>query len=181
MSNSLWPYALQPARLPCPSLFSWSSLKFMSIASVMLSNHLILCRSLLLLPSIFPFHQGPSQWIGSLHQVAKVLELHLQHQSFQWIFRVDFPNKYRIQKDTFLKASLWKMSFIWRVETVLKFVILNPSPNFKNDQFIPNLVHLCLSSPLYNWVIHWVGQKFHSSFLQNVTEQTFWTSPVAQQ
>ena len=30
------------------------------------------------------------QWVGSLHQVAKVLELQLQYQSFQWIFRVDF-------------------------------------------------------------------------------------------
>ena len=35
-------------------------------------------------------HQGLFQWVGSLHQVAKVLELQLQHQSFQWIFRVDF-------------------------------------------------------------------------------------------
>ena len=35
-------------------------------------------------------HQGLSQWISSSHQVAKVLELQLQHQSFQWIFRTDF-------------------------------------------------------------------------------------------
>ena len=33
-------------------------------------------------------HQGLFQWVGSSHQVAEVLELH--HQSFQWIFRVDF-------------------------------------------------------------------------------------------
>ena len=33
---------------------SWSLLKLMSIESVMPSNHLILCHSLLLLPSIFP-------------------------------------------------------------------------------------------------------------------------------
>ena len=33
---------------------SWSLLKLMSIESVMPSNHLILCRPLLLLPSIFP-------------------------------------------------------------------------------------------------------------------------------
>ena len=33
---------------------SWSLLKFMSIESVMLSNHLIVCHPLLLLPSIFP-------------------------------------------------------------------------------------------------------------------------------
>ena len=46
--------------------------------------------------SPFPFafnisqHQGLFQWAGSSYQVAKVLELQLQHQSFQWIFRVDF-------------------------------------------------------------------------------------------
>ena len=33
---------------------SWSSLKLMSIKSVMSSNHLILCHPVLLLPSIFP-------------------------------------------------------------------------------------------------------------------------------
>ena len=35
-------------------------------------------------------HQGLLQWVGSSHQLAKVLELQLQHQSFQWIFRTDF-------------------------------------------------------------------------------------------
>ena len=34
-------------------------------------------------------HQSLFQWVGSLHQVAKVLELQLQHQSFQWIIRID--------------------------------------------------------------------------------------------
>ena len=33
---------------------SWSLLKLMSIELVMLSNHFVLCRPLLLLPSIFP-------------------------------------------------------------------------------------------------------------------------------
>ena len=33
-------------------------------------------------------HQGLFQWVGSSHQMPKVLEL--QHQSFQWISRVDF-------------------------------------------------------------------------------------------
>ena len=35
-------------------------------------------------------HQGLFKWVSSLHQVAKVLEFQLQHQSFQWIFRTDF-------------------------------------------------------------------------------------------
>ena len=43
----------------------------------------------LLLPVIFPNIQVFSNE-SSLRQVAKVLELQLQHQSFQWIFRTDF-------------------------------------------------------------------------------------------
>ena len=35
-------------------------------------------------------HQGLSQWVGSSHQVAKILEFHLQYQSFHWISRGDF-------------------------------------------------------------------------------------------
>ena len=35
-------------------------------------------------------HQGLFQWVSSSHQVAKVLNLQFQHQSFQWTFRNDF-------------------------------------------------------------------------------------------
>ena len=35
-------------------------------------------------------HQGHFKWVSCLHQVAKVLEFQLQHQSFRWIFRTDF-------------------------------------------------------------------------------------------
>ena len=49
---TLRPHELQHARPPCPS--PKSLLKLMSIVSGMPSNHLILCRPLLLLPSIFP-------------------------------------------------------------------------------------------------------------------------------
>ena len=34
-------------------------------------------------------HQGLFKWVSSSHQVAKVLEFQLQHQSFQWTFRTD--------------------------------------------------------------------------------------------
>ena len=34
-------------------------------------------------------HQGIFKWVSSLHQVAKVLEFQLQHQSFQWTSRTD--------------------------------------------------------------------------------------------
>ena len=38
----------------------------------------------------FSQHRGLFKWIGSSHQVVKVLEYQLQHQSFQWIFKTDF-------------------------------------------------------------------------------------------
>ena len=53
MSDSVTPLtAAHQASLSITNTLSL--LKFMSIESVMLSNHLILCRPLLLLPSIFP-------------------------------------------------------------------------------------------------------------------------------
>ena len=65
--------------------YSKSLSKLMSIESVMPSNHLILCRPALNLPQ----HQGLFKWVSSSHQVAKVLEFQLQHQSFQWTPRTD--------------------------------------------------------------------------------------------
>ena len=67
---------------------SWNLLKLMSIELVMSSNHLILLSSS---SSAFSFsqHQGLFKWISSSHQVAKVLEFQLQHQSFQWTLRTD--------------------------------------------------------------------------------------------
>ena len=85
--ETLWTAACQAS---LPFTISQSLLKLMSIESVMPSNHNILCLPLLLLPSICPSIRGFSNE-SALHTmcVAKVLELQLQHQSFQWIFRVD--------------------------------------------------------------------------------------------
>ena len=88
-SNSLWPHGLQQTRLPCPlqthracssacPLSWWCHPTIYSLSS----------------PSSPAFslshHQGLFSRVGSSHQVAKVLVLQLQHQSFQWIFRTDF-------------------------------------------------------------------------------------------
>ena len=50
------------------------------------------CWMLFPSPLAFSFfqHQCLFQWVSSSHQVAKVLELQLQQQSFQWIFRIKF-------------------------------------------------------------------------------------------
>ena len=63
-------------------ILSQSLLKFMSTVSMMPSKHLIL--SPLSPPALsLSQHRGHFQSVGSLNQAAKVLELQLQHQSFQ--------------------------------------------------------------------------------------------------
>ena len=75
MSDSLQHHGLQHTRLPCPSTISWSVLKLMSIESVILSNHLMLCCPLLLLPSIIP----------SLRVFSKKSALHIRWPKY-WSF-----------------------------------------------------------------------------------------------
>ena len=89
MSYSLWPHGLQHTRPPCPSptpgvcsnscpLSQWCH-PTISSSVVPFSSHL----------QSFPA-SGSFPMNRSLHQVARVLEFQLQHQSFQWIFRTDF-------------------------------------------------------------------------------------------
>ena len=67
---------------------SRSSLKLMSIESVMPSNHLILSSPSPPAPNPSQ-HQGLFQWVNFSHEVAEVLEFQLQHHSFQWTPRTD--------------------------------------------------------------------------------------------
>ena len=59
---------------PLSSAVSQSLLKFMSIESLMLYNHLILCCCLLFLPSVFPSIRVFSYEPAFSHQVVKVLQ-----------------------------------------------------------------------------------------------------------
>ena len=68
---------------PLSSTVSQGLLKFMSIESVMLSNHLILCFLLLLLLLIFPSIRVLYNKSALRLGVVKVVELLLQQQSFQ--------------------------------------------------------------------------------------------------
>ena len=87
MSTSLWPHGLQQASLSCPSLAPRVCSNSCPNELVVLSNHLIFCCPLLLLPSIFP-----SITLFSLSQLftSSGQSIGAQHQSFQWIFRVEF-------------------------------------------------------------------------------------------
>ena len=89
MSNSLWPRGLQHTRLPCPSPTPGACSN--SCPSSQWCHPTIPS-------SVVPFSSCPQSFppsgsflrISSSHQVAKVLELQLQYQSFQWTFRTDF-------------------------------------------------------------------------------------------
>ena len=64
---------------------SWSLLKLMSIQSVMPSNHLILCRPLLLLPSVFP----------SIRSFSLESVLHIRWPGYwSFSFRISLSNEY---------------------------------------------------------------------------------------
>ena len=54
-------------------------------------------------------HQGFFQWVGPSYQVTRVLELWLQCQSFQWIFRVDTLGLFKISR-IFIELN----SFFWK-------------------------------------------------------------------
>ena len=68
---------------------SQSLLKVMSTKSVMPSNYLLLCDPLLLLPSIFCSIRVFSSESVLHIRWPKYWSFKLQHQSFQWAFRVD--------------------------------------------------------------------------------------------
>ena len=88
MSNSWQPHGMQHARLPClsptPGLGELNSLlKLMSIDLVMPSNHLILCRPILFLPSIFP----------SIRVFFNESVLHIRWPKY-WRFSISPSNEY---------------------------------------------------------------------------------------
>ena len=108
----------------------------MSIALVMPSNRLI---SDALLSSILNLsqHQGPSQWVGCLHQMTKMLELQLQHQPLQWVFSVGFP-------------SDW---LVWSPCSLGDFQESSPAPQFES---ISSLAFCLLYGPALKPVCdHW--------------------------
>ena len=62
-------------------------------------------------------HQGLFKWISSVHQVAKVLEFQLQHQSFQGLisFRMDWLDLLAVQGTlkSLLQHHSSKASILW--------------------------------------------------------------------
>ena len=81
MSDSWWPRGLQHARPPCSSP---TARVYSNSCPLNQWSHPTISPSVILSQ-----HQGLFQWVNSSHQVAKVLEFQLQHQSFQGTPRTD--------------------------------------------------------------------------------------------
>ena len=120
MSDSLRPHGLQHTRLLCPPLAP-SLLKFMPTESMMPSSHLILCRLLLFLPSIFtsirifsnesalcirwPKYQSFSFSISPSNEYSEVIS-----------FRIDWFDLLAVQGTlkSLLQHHSSKASILWR-------------------------------------------------------------------
>ena len=149
MSNSLWLHGVQHARPPCPSpspgvcpsscSLHWWSHPAISSSYAPFSSALNLSQ-----------HQGLFQWVSRLHQMTKILQFQLQHQPFQWVFRVDFP---------------WDW-LVWSPCCSRDFQESSPAPQFKGTNslvFWPSLVlvffTLGISLP-FSLAFHFSSQLF---------------------
>ena len=89
VSNSLQPHGLKHDRLPCPSPTPGT---YSNSCPSHRRCHSTTSSSVVHSPPTCNLsqHQGLFQGVGSSHQVAKVVEFQLQHQSSQQVFRTDF-------------------------------------------------------------------------------------------
>ena len=132
MSDSLWPHETQHTRPPCPSPTPESTQTHVHcVSNAIQSSHSLSSPS----PSTFHLsqHQGLFRWVSSPHQVAKVLEFQLQHQSFQWTprtvsFRMDSLDLLAVQGT----LNSWKVSIL---QYSAFFIVKLSHPYWKNHDF----------------------------------------------
>ena len=82
-------------------------------------------------------HQGLFQWVSSSHQLGKVLEFQFLHQSFQWIFRTNFPNQ---------DWLVWSPA-VQRLSRVFS------NTTFQKHQFLDTQLSLCSNSHILTWLL----------------------------
>ena len=129
-------------------IISWSLWKLMSIESMMLSNHVILCHHLLFLPSIFPsirvfsnesieFFTSGGQSIGALAS-ASVLPMNIQGwfpllpSFWSYIFLA-------IDVISIINNTLFRVYFVWCNIALLSFLLDNVFLLFSFYHFTVNL------------------------------------------
>ena len=121
LSYTLWPHGLQHAKLPCPSPSPGACSN-----SCPLSQW---CQPTIW-SSVIPFssafklsqHQSLFQWVGSLHLVAKVLQLRPQH--------ISPSNEYSsFRMDWFDLLAVQGISTVFSNSTVGKYLFFDTQPS----------------------------------------------------
>ena len=119
-------------------------------------------------------HQGLFQWVSSSHQVAKVLEFQLQHQSFQWTLRTDLlavKGLSSLLQHHSSKASVLRCSAFFIVQLSHPYMTTGKTIALTRQTFVAKVMSL-LFNMLYRLVITFLPRSrclwFHgcSHYLQ---------------
>ena len=110
--------------------------------------------------------QGLFQWVSSSHPVAKVLELLLQHQSFQWVYRTDFIRmdwldlavqgslKSFLQHHSF-KASILRLSTFFVVQLSHPYMTAGKAIALTRWTFVSNVILVKSCGHYWVFQIYW--------------------------
>ena len=101
------------------------------------------------------------QWVSSSHQLAKVLEFQLQHQSFQWIFRamisfrIDWLDLLAVQctlksllQHASSKASILRHSAFFMVQLSHPYMTTGKSITMTIQTFVNKVMPLLFNAPI---------------------------------
>ena len=117
-------------------------------------------------------HQGHFQWVNSLHEVAKVLEFQLQHQSFQWtlrtnLFRMDWLDLLAVRgtlksllQHYSSKASILQHSAFFIVQLSHPYMTTGKNIALTRQTFVGKVMSLLLNM-LNRLVINFLPRSKH--------------------
>ena len=146
MSDSLWPHDLQHTRPPCPSPTPWVYPPHVHwVGDAIQPSHPLLSPSP---PALnLSQHQGLLQWLSSSHEVAKVLEFQLQHQSFQWTPRTDLAVQGTLKsllQHHSSKTSILQCSAFFIVQLSHPYMTTGKTIALTRWTFVGKVMSLCL-------------------------------------
>ena len=158
MSDSLPPHELQHTRLFCPSpVPELAQSDVHQVGDAIQPFHPLLSPS----PPTFNFsqHQGLFQWVGSSHQVAKVLEFQLISFRIDWFdfLAVQGTLKSILQHHSSKASILWCSAFLMIQPNsyIHKWLLENNRIQMQNENWNFPVLRPFLSFP--NFLAYWVN------------------------
>ena len=165
--NSLWSHGLQHVRLSCPSPFPGACSNSCPLSQWC---HPAISFSVACFSSCSQFFpaSGSFSMRQLFHQVAQVLEFQLQHQSFQWIFRIDWFDLLAVQrtlKSPLLqhqrsKASILRYSAFFMVQLSHLYTTTGKTITLTRQTFVSKVMSL-LFNMLSRLVIAFLPMSKH--------------------